>query len=103
MNRGRQAFQACLLFGCGIFFGLVVFFSGYFGWRDPSFKTAAALYVANVLLSALIAAAAATVILGCLIFPLQYFVIRRYNRLAALIFFAAGFAFGDVIIRFLMK
>jgi len=74
--------------------GLVVYFALKKAWFFDNIIDFSARIVSDVLFNALVFGLIIGFVLSIIIFPLQYFLIKKSSRVTAVVFFIAGFLSG---------
>lgn len=93
----RQALDACLVVTGGLICGWVTFFYRPVNCAAQGSIYGVALFISDVLFSALLAGVASGLLLSCLVFPLEYFLIKRFNKMVGIIIFVASFLIGSIV------
>lgn len=93
-TRKQEATNFCLVLTAGLFSGFTVYFWQYIPWHATNWVDGIARFVSEVLFNALLSALAAGFVLGCLIFPLAYYILKRFNKIIAVVFFIVGVMIG---------
>jgi len=96
-QQARQAFDACFVVTGGLICGWVTFFYRPVDCAANGTIEGLALFVSGVLFNALLAGIASGLLISCLVFPLEYFLIKRFNPAIGSVIFIIGFLIGSVI------
>ncbi len=96
-----ESVAACFAFSLGLFFSLSYFYATHVGWQAKTFISIVALFISNVLFTALIAGMVLGSMFACIIYPAQYFLVKRFSPLIGCVFFILGLGAG-ILIPFLI-
>ncbi|HOW36615.1 MAG TPA: hypothetical protein PL155_09460 [Candidatus Omnitrophota bacterium] len=96
-NQTRQALNACFVVTGGLICGWITFFYSPVDCVTGGIIEGLALFVAGVLFNALLAGIVSGLLLSCLVFPLEYFLIKRFNRAIGVVIFIIGLLIGSIV------
>ena len=98
----NHSFNVCLVSSYGLMGGLAVEFARHIS-LGADWPTKIAYFIAYVLFNALLGGIVGGAVISIIVFPLHYFVIRRYSGFVLTIFLILGFILGSFGFQSLMS
>ena len=90
----NHSFKVCLVLSYGLMGGLAVEFARHVSFGSSNWLVNAAYFVAYVLFNALLGGIVGGAVFSAVVFPVHYFVIRRYDRFVLAFFLVLGLILG---------